>query len=145
MGTGNYRISLNGDRDFIDEVGTSKQKNDILLISIDQHFGKKIGAFTRLGWRLDDELINYRAFYSGGIDIRGSTWGRVLDNIGIGIAYLDGGNSRIIRTRIAEAYYRMVINPYLALTGDIQYMRDQYFQTAGAEGFIYSLRASVNF
>ena len=145
VGTGNYRISLNGDRDFIDEAGTSKQKNDILLISIDQQFGKIIGAFTRLGWRLDDELINYRAIYSGGIDIRGSTWGRVLDNIGIGIAYLDGGNSRIIRTRIAEAYYRMVVNPYLALTGDIQYMRDQYFQTADAEGFIYSLRASVNF
>ena len=145
VGTGNYRVSLNGDRDFIDEVGTSKQKNDILLISIDQQFGKKIGAFTRLGWRLDDELINYRAIYSGGIDIRGSSWGRMLDNIGIGMAYLDGGNSRIIRTRIAEAYYRMVINPYLALTGDIQYMRDQYFQSADAEGFIYSLRASVNF
>jgi hypothetical protein len=145
MGIGNYRVALNGDRDFIDETGTSKQKNDIVLISIDQQFGNKIGAFTRLGWRLDDELINYRAIYSGGIDIRGSSWGRVLDNIGLGMVYLDGGNSRIIRTRIAEAYYRMVINPYLALTGDIQYMRDQYFQTAGAEGFIYSLRASVNF
>jgi len=145
LGTGNYRISVNGDRDFIDEVGRSKQKNDILLISADQQFGNRIGVFTRVGWRIDDQLINYRAIYSGGIDIRGSTWGRVLDNIGIGLVYLDGGNRRIIRTRIAEAYYRTVINPYLALTGDMQYMRDQYYQRAGAEGISYSLRASVNF
>ena len=145
LGTGNYRISLNGDRDFIDEAGRSKQKNDIAIISIDQQFGNKIGAFTRVGWRLDNEQINYRAIYSGGIDIRGVTWNRLLDNIGIGLVYLDGGNRRIIRTRIAEAYYRMVINPYLALTTDIQYMRDEYFQIAGAEGVIYSFRATVNF
>ena len=145
LGTGNYRISLNGDRDFIDEAGRSKQKNDIVIISIDQQFGNKIGAFTRVGWRLDDELINYRAIYSGGIDIRGATWGRILDNIGIGLVYLDGGNRRIIRTRIAEAYYRMVLNPYLAFTADIQYMRDEYFQIEGAEGVIYSFRATVNF
>ncbi len=144
-GTGNYRISLNGDRDFIDEAGRSKQKNDIVIISIDQQFGNKIGAFTRVGWRVDDELINYRAIYSGGIDIRGATWGRILDNIGIGLVYLDGGNRRIIRSRIAEAYYRMVINPYLAFTADIQYMRDEYFQLAGTEGVIYSFRATVNF
>jgi porin len=145
LGIGNYRLSLNGDRDFIDEAGASQQENDILIISIDQKFGNTIGAFSRLGWRLDDKPINYRAIYSGGIDIRGASWGRVLDNIGIGLAYLDGGNQRIIRTRIAETYYRMVINPYLAFTGDIQYMRDQYFRSAGAEGFTYSIRVTVNF
>ena len=144
-GTGNYRISLNGDRDFIDEAGASKQKNDIVIISIDQQFGNKIGAFTRVGWRLDDELINYRAIYSGGINIRGATWGRILDNIGLGLAYLDGGNNKIINSRIAEAYYRMVINPYLAFTADIQYIRDEYFQIADTEGVIYSFRATVNF
>ena len=145
LGTGNYRISLNGDRDFIDEAGASKKKNDILLMSIDQQFGNTVGAFARVGWRLDDELINYRAIYSGGIDIRGASWGRILDNVGLGLVYLDGGNARIIRTRIAEAYYRLVINPHLAVTADIQYMRDEYYQSAGAEGMIYSLRASVNY
>jgi len=145
LGTGNYRASLNGDRSFIDLAGTSKQKNDILIISIDQQFGNTIGAFSRIGWRLDNESINYRAIYSGGIDIRGAAWGRILDNIGIGLVYLDGGNRRINNSRIAETYYRMVMNPYLALTADIQYMRDEYFQIAGAEGFIYSLRATVNY
>jgi porin len=145
LGTGNYRISINGNRDFVDEPGSGKQENDVLLISIDQKFGNRLGAFTRLGWRLDDESISYRAIYSGGIDVRGASWGRVLDNIGIALVYLDGGSIRIINSRIAEAYYRMVINPYLAFTADIQYMRDEYYQSAGTEGLIYSLRATVNF
>jgi porin len=77
LGPGNYRISLNADRDFIDEAGKSKQKNDILIVSADQEFGNLIGAFLRLGWRLDDQPINYRAIYSGGIDVSGLTWGRL--------------------------------------------------------------------
>jgi len=145
QGTGHYRILLNGDRDFIDEAGASKQKNDVLIISIDQQFGKVLGVFTRMGWRLDDESINYRAAYTGGVDIKGSNWGRMLDNIGIALGYMNGGNDRIIRTRLAEAYYRMVINSKLSFTGDIQYMRDQYFSIPGAEGMIYSLRVTVNF
>lgn len=145
MGKGHYRVLLNGDRDFIDEAGASKQRNDLLIVSIDQQFGDTIGAFTRMGWRLDDEPINYRAVYTGGIDIRGTGWGRKLDNIGIALGYMYGGNTRIIKTRLAEIYYRMVINPKLALTADIQYMDDQYYLIPDAEGLIYSLRATVNF
>ena len=145
LGTGHYRVLLNGDRDFIDEAGASKQRNDVVIISIDQQFGDTVGAFTRMGWRLDNESINYRAVYTGGIDIRGTNWGRMLDNIGIALGYMNGGNNRIIRTRLAETYYRMVINPKLAFTADIQYMRDQYFSIPDAEGIIYSLRATINF
>lgn len=39
----------------------------------------------------------------------------------------------------------MSINPYLALTADNQYMRDQYYSIPGAEGVAYSLKATVNF
>ena len=145
LGTGHYRILLNADRDFVDEAGASKQRNDILIVSIDQQFGDSIGAFTRIGWRLDDLPINYREVYTGGIDINGLSWGRLLDNIGIAMGYMYGGNTRIIRTRLAEAYYRMVINPRLAFTADIQYMDDQYYSIPDAEGMIYSLRATVNF
>ena len=98
-----------------------------------------------MGWRIDNESINYRAVYTGGIDIRGTSWGRMLDNIGIALGYMNGGNTRIIRTRLAEAYYRMVINPKLSFTADIQSMRDQYFSIPDAEGIIYSLRATINF
>lgn len=145
LGTGHYRVLLNGDRDFIDEAGASKQRNDVVTISIDQQLGDVVGVFTRMGWRLSDEPINYRAVYTGGIDIRGTNWGRMLDNIGIALGYMNGGNNRIIRTRLAEAYYRLVINSKLAFTADIQYMRDQYFLIPDAEGIIYSLRATINF
>jgi len=145
LGTGHYRVLLNGDRDFVDEAGASKQRNDILIVSIDQQFGDTIGAFTRMGWRLDDAPINYREVYTGGIDISGLSWGRLLDNIGIALGYMYGGNTRIIRTRLAEAYYRMVINPALAFTADIQYMDDHYYSIPDAEGVIYSLRVTVNF
>jgi hypothetical protein len=145
LGTGHYRVLLNGDRDFVDEAGASKQRNDILIISIDQQFGDSIGAFTRMGWRLDDEPINYREVYTGGIDISGLSWGRLLDNIGIALGYMYGGNTRIIRTRLAEAYYRMVITPMLAFTADIQYMDDEYYSIPDAEGIVFSLRATLNF
>ena len=145
LGTGHYRVLLNGDRDFIDEAGASKQRNDLLIVSFDQQFGDIIGAFTRMGWRLDDEPINYRAIYTGGIDISGLSWGRLLDNIGIALGYMYGGNTRIIRTRLAEAYYRMVITSKLAFTADIQYMDDEYYLIPDAEGMVFSLRATVNF
>ena len=145
LGAGNYRILLNSNKGYVDEDGADKQQNDLLIVSIDQQFGNRVGAFTRLGWRLDNESVDYSAIYSGGIDIRGATWGRILDNIGLGLAYLNGGNSRLINSSIAEAYYRMVINHYLAFTADLQYMRDEYYQSAGVEGMIYSLRATVHF
>ena len=145
LGAGNYRILINGDRNLVDLAGSGTQQNDIVLVSIDQQLGNDFGVFTRFGWRLEGETINYRAIYSGGVDIRGRRWSRVLDNIGIGLVYLDGGNTTIINTRIAEAYYRLVLHSNLAVTADIQYMRDEYFQTTSTEGFIYSLRATLYF
>ena len=120
QGTGHYRVLLNGDRDFIDEAGTSKKRNDVLIISIDQPFGKVLGVFTRMGWRLDNESIIYQAVYTGGVDIKGTNWGRMLDTIGMALGSMNGGNNRIIRPRLAEAYCRMVINSRLSFTGDIQ-------------------------
>lgn len=145
LGTGNYRILLNSDRNLIDQTGMTRQKNDLLIFSIDQQFGDNIGAFSRLGWRLDDSRIDFRAIYSGGIDISGETWGRLLDNIGLGVAYLEGSNGNINSSRIAEGYYRMVLSAYLSLTADIQYTHDTFIQTSGIKGTVYSLRATVIF
>ncbi len=145
LGAGNYRLSINGDRGFVDVAGSAEQENDYVLVSVDQKLGKKLGVFTRLGWRLDDESISYRAIYTGGVDIRHAVGSRALDNFGIALAYLEGGDGDIARTRIAEAYYRMVFNLYFAVTADVQYMRDQYALLPEAEGLIYSLRATVNY
>ncbi len=146
LGPGNYRIMLYGNKDYIDESGSATEQNDILIISIDQYFGKNLGAFTRMGWRQDSDSVDYGAIYSGGIDIRGNAWGRILDNVGIGLVYLYGNNLNISSSRIAETYYRMVIKPpHLALTADFQYIRDDYIQTTTVEGTVFSLRATVNF
>ncbi len=146
LGPGNYRIMLFGNKDYIDEPGAGKQQNDLLIISIDQYIGKNVGAFTRLGWRQDEVPVDYSAIYSGGIDIRGTAWGRILDNIGLGLAYLDGGNKSISNSRIAETYYRMVIYPpHLAFTADFQYIRDEYVQAPAVQGTVFGLRATVNF
>ncbi len=136
---------LNADRNLVDLTGTTRQENDILLVSADQRLGRIVGAFARVGWRIDDRPINYRAIYSGGVDISGAAWNRVLDNVGIGLVYLEGANNNITSTRIAEIYYRLVANPYLALTGDIQYNRDDYVSAPTVEGFVFSVRATVNF
>jgi hypothetical protein len=56
-----------------------------------------------------------------------------------------GGNAGIIKSRLAEAYYRMVISPKLAFTADIQYMDDEYYSIPDAEGIVFSLRSAVNF
>ncbi len=145
LGTGHYRVLLNGDRNLIDEVGRSKQKNDLLILSLDQALGKTVGAFIRMGWRLDNEPINYHAIYSAGIDIKGNPWSRPGDNIGLGYAYLSGGSRNIIRTQVAEAYYRFVITDYLALTADIQHMQDEKIRGGSPQGMIYGVRATIAF
>ena len=144
LGTGNYRLMLNADRNLVDLTGRSRQENDILLVSADQRFGRLIGGFIRVGWRIDDRPINYSAIYSAGIDIRGAAWQRLLDNVGIGLAYLDGANNRIANTRIFETYYRLVINQHLAITADIQYNRDELVRAPTAQGVVYSLRTTIH-
>ena len=68
--------------------------------------------------------MNYRSLYSGGFNCGGRGWNRDDDNIGIGYAYLDSGNRNIDSSQIVEAYYRAALNEYLALTADVQYMKD---------------------
>ena len=145
LGNGHYRVMFNGNKNYVDPSSLGKQNNDTVLVSIDQQLSKIIGVFSRIGWRLDEQPIDYRAIYSGGLNIRGASWGRVLDNLGAGFVYLEGGNASLSNTRIAEAYYRLVLNPYVAITADIQFMQDRFRQTPDISGFIYSLRGTVNF
>jgi hypothetical protein len=43
-------------------------------------------------------------------------------NIGIGYAYLEGGNLDIESTQVVEAHYRLGVNEYLGGTADVRYM-----------------------
>jgi porin len=150
LGTGNYRIILTGaSSEFLDPDGTSKEGRLAWGLSFDQELGDVVGAFLRFGWQKEDAAVDYKAEYSGGFNFSGGAWGRDPDNIGIGYAYLDGGNLDIDSSQVFEAYYRFGVNEYLAVTGDIQYMADDYDQIDPLQedpsGWIFGVRLTAEF
>lgn len=146
MGEGNYRLVVAGaSKEFLDPTATTKESRAGALLSLDQQFGKRLGGFLRVGWQTDDAAVDYVAIYSGGVDIRGSAWGRNDDNIGVGYAYLDGGNTGIVSTHLAEAYYRWQLGKVLGLTADIQYEKDNNVIGPDPSGFVMGLRMTAEF
>jgi len=108
-----------------------------------------VGGFLRFTWQQDDAAIDYKALYSGGLDFSGSSWSRDEDNIGVGYAYLDGGNQSVKSTQVFEAYYRALLNEYAAITADVQYMDDDLDQEDphqhNPDGWIFGLRLTAEF
>ncbi len=146
LGTGNYRVIIkNTSKDFLDVTGTQLERRESAILSVDQELGDTTGAWIRLGWRDDNAAGDYDTLYSGGIDLKGAAWKRQGDNIGIGIAYLQGGSQAIKDTTLAEAYYRWRLNNVLALSTSIQYQNDHYNVGVAPEGFIFGLRAVAEF
>lgn len=146
LGEGNYRLLIDTtSKEFLDPAGTNRERRDAVLISFDQQFGEVVGGWIRFGRQTDDAAINFGSIYSGGIDIRGARWGRAGDNIGLGCAYLSGGNLEIDKARVVEAYYRWVFNDVLAITGDIQYQRGDFINGDRSEGWVFSIRATAEF
>ncbi len=147
LGEGTYRIIVAGTgKQFLDPTGTSKERRTEVILSLDQELGKVFGIFIRAGVQDDKAAIDYRNLYSGGLNILGSPWGRPGDNIGLGYAYLDGGNLEINDSQVAEAYYRFAVNDVLGVTGDVQYMEDDYkADRTSPRGWILGLRVAAEF
>lgn len=146
MGTGNYRVLLAGTTgQFVDAPGTDKKRRLGWGVSFDQAFGETVGGFLRLTWQTGRAAVDYKSIYSGGLNLSGSKWGRPPDNVGIGYAYLDGGNLDVERTQVAEVYYRFAVNDYLSLTSDVQYMADDYRNAPTIRGWVVGLRATAMF
>ena len=146
LGSGNYRIVLvDTSQDFLDPTGTKLHDRSAILLSFDQELGKILGGWIRFDLQADDAATDYSAIYSGGIDIKGKAWERYDDNIGLGYAYLDGGNLEIEKSHVAEAYYRWQLTEVLGLTADVQYMQDDYKTGGGPHGWIFGLRATAEF
>jgi porin len=77
--------------------------------------------------------------------ISGSIWGREQDNIGIGVAYLDDGNSALDNTLAAEAYVRFGLNEVFAISADFQYLEDEYDVGDDVDGWVGSIRVTAEF
>jgi hypothetical protein len=146
LGEGNYRVIVDRtSKDFHDNNGDPGHERASILFSFDQPLGDVVGAFLRFGWQDDGAAVHYDAIWSGGINISGGPWNRTDDNIGLGYAYLDGGNLDISQSQVAEAYYRFVVNDHLALSADIQYMQDKLRNQDDPAGFIYGMRLTAEF
>ncbi|MGD8992870.1 MAG: porin [Desulfobacterales bacterium] len=147
LGEGNYRLTgtltsdnfLNADGDDDDETLSA------LVFSADQQLGDIFGVFLRLGFQDDDAAVTYESEYSGGVNISGSIWGREQDNIGIGVAYLDDGNSALDNTLAAEAYVRFGLNEVFAISADFQYLEDEYDVGDDVDGWVGSIRITAEF
>jgi len=146
LGAGNYRVVITASsQDFLNPAGTRREDRTAALVSVDQEFGRVVGGWARVGWQTDEAAVDHNAIYSGGVDIKGSAWGRADDNIGMGLAYLNGGSLNIDKSMVVEAYYRWQLGEAFGLTADIQYQQDDYKVGQGPDGWIYGLRAAFEF
>jgi porin len=146
LGEGTYRILLDGTTEaFLNPSGTDKKMLGALTFSFDQELGDLLGAFLRVGWQKDGAAVDFKALYSGGVDINGKLWDRLQDNIGIAYAYLDGGNTGIDHSHVFEAYVRFVLNDYIAVTADLQYIDEDYDEGKGPCGWIPGIRLTAEF
>ncbi len=90
FGKGTYRVLIAcTNQDFFDPGAAQDPRSPELLLSFDQQFGEFVGAFLRIGWQDEGTASGYGTIYSGGIDLRGSAWGRPFDNVGLGYAHHD--------------------------------------------------------
>ena len=146
LGEGTYRLLVDATtEEFLNPSGTEKEMLRGLALSFDQQLGEILGAFLRLGWQNDDAAVDFKAVYSGGLNISGALWRRPQDNIGLGYAYLDGGNTGINHTHVFEFYVRIILNDYVAFTADVQYMDEDIQGGNGPRGWLPGFRITAEF
>ena len=146
LGEGHYRVNVQWtSKDFNNIAGDNLESKQCLILSFDQQLGEILGAWIRFGWQNNDAAIQVKEIYSGGLDINGRLWRREQDNIGIGYAYVDGGNQDLENAYVFETYVRFLLNKYVALTVDLQYQDNKMKQGDSPSGFISGVRCVVEF
>lgn len=147
LGEGNYRVygfTTNDRFPCWDERGKGSLYG--YGISADQELTQIIGAFARFSWQNDKAVITHDEVFSGGINISGKLWGRETDEIGLGVAYLDGADcSNIDNTNAFETYAKFKISDFSDITFDIQYVNDNMKHEKDKDGFVYGIRVNAYF
>jgi porin len=145
LGEGNYRLYFSYT---CDPLSTSSAPDSVLAgtFSADQKLGQYVGVWTRLGESERGTSADYTSILSGGVNLTG-LWGGVRDELGLGYAYLDGGNTGVADTAVFESYVRTGLFDTAFFTLDAQYMRDRYEAGAGSEvdGWVLGGRVSLVF
>ena len=138
---GNYRVYgwLN-DKDHIkwDDALKTKEESYGFGLSFDQEITDVLGAFARYGWQ-DPEVyadgleFSLEQFWSAGIQLAGSPWGRDDDIFAIAFGqvmssddYKKANDLKARSEEHLEAYYNFKVNDHLTLSPDIQVIWDPY-------------------
>jgi len=147
LGEGGYRLLWQvTSSDFEAASGDGEVGRSAWIVSADQQLGEVLGAWIRLGRQDDAAAIPFRSLYSGGISIRGVRWGRPEDELALGFGLARGGNAGIDESRVVEGYYRARLTAHLALTADVQRVRDSYRDgTPAMAGWITGLRLTLSY
>jgi high affinity Mn2+ porin len=136
--------------------------------NMEQAITKDIGIFARASWNDGQtEILSFTDIdrsVSGGVSIKGSSWGRTNDTIGIGgainglssahrdflatggIGLLIGdGQSNYREEKILEAYYAYNLNKWSTLTFDYQFVANPSYNADRGPVSIFSARAHAEF
>lgn len=168
--TGNYRQAL-----AIEDANPGLDINDVMAgirkdntkygfyLNGEQQIATDVGLFGRLSWNDgQNEILSFTDVdrsVSGGVSIKGSTWGRANDTIGIGGAvnglssahrdYLAAGGLGLLigdgalnysPERILETYYAYQVNKNLTLTADYQFITNPAYNADRGPVHIFSGR-----
>lgn len=147
FGEVNHRLTVSWAEDeFLDPTGMTTEGLLGLTYSYDQMVSDQLGVWARAGWQDDSAAVTHDLLLSGGINLNGAAWGRPQDDLGVGVAWLDGGNTGVDTTQVAEAYMRFGLGGSMAATVDVQYLDDS-MEMAGndVDGFVLGGRVTVEF
>jgi high affinity Mn2+ porin len=136
--------------------------------NMEQAIANDIGVFARASWNDgQNEILSFTDIdrsFSGGVSIKGVSWGRPSDTIGIagvinglsaahrdflaagGIGLLIGdGQLNYREEKILEAYYAYNLNKWSTLTFDYQFVADPSYNADRGPVSIFSARAHAEF
>ncbi|MFA6357928.1 MAG: carbohydrate porin [Candidatus Omnitrophota bacterium] len=124
---GNYRFIVNSDREKLECIDGSGQKNGdyAYALSFDQQISKHITLFCRYGFA-DKEVRNIQYFWSCGGQLSEPISGRKNDLLGVGMAQSILGedyrqaNAKASAETMYEVYYNFSAHPFVKIIPNLQ-------------------------
>lgn len=114
-------------------------------LSFDQSLNDTLGIFMRYGHQVQDAMVDYQRVVSGGVHLKGKFWNRAGDSLGIGYAFLNGGNGEINKSQILEGYLQFELTPQFHLTFDVQWMKEEVVEGSEHQAWIPGVRVIASF
>lgn len=167
--SGSYRATLDNPALNLDIAATREGRIKYgYVVNLEQALSDTVGLFGRWSW--NDGKTEIMAFtdidasLSGGLSIKGKSWGRPNDTIGLGGAinalsrdhrdFIAAGGMGVLigdgrlnysQERLMEAYYAYAITPKLTATADYQFVVNPAYNADRGPVSIFSARLHGEF